>query len=136
VYCTAKPNSQGCLPEVTWNGSATLTGADDFLVTALDLIAGQDAFLLLGARPQATPWHAGTLCVDAPVLRLRTKTTAGHSDRPCSGKVHVPLSHQFLTDLGLSAGSTFYTQVVARDPGFAPPDGFISTAGLRVTLCP
>ncbi|MCK6448701.1 MAG: integrin alpha [Planctomycetes bacterium] len=135
-YCTAKLNSESCLPRIDWAGSTALSGTDAFEVRGWNLIGHQDAFLLLGARAQSTPWHGGTLCVGAPVLRLRASDAAGHPGRPCSGKARFSLPAGRLADLGLGAGSTFYLQVVARDPGFAPPDDFIATPGLRVTLCP
>ncbi|MCE9634755.1 MAG: hypothetical protein K8T90_03530 [Planctomycetes bacterium] len=136
VYCTAKQTSQGCLPLITWSGTTALSGADDFELQVWNLIPKQSAFLLLGAAPVATPWHGGTLCVGSPVKRLHAGKTRGNPGLPCAGTLEFAMPQTLFSSLGLVPGSAAYVQLVSRDPGLAPPDALISTAGLRLTICP
>jgi hypothetical protein len=137
VYCTAKQNSQGCLPTVGTVGSASVTGAAHFVLTARNLINQQDSTLLLSLLAAQVPFHGGTLCVGRPAYRARPRSTAGSSSgADCSGTREFKFSQDLLERLGLRAGDTTYAQFLYRDPGFAAPDDLGLTDAVRVTWCP
>ncbi|MCE9595558.1 MAG: integrin alpha [Planctomycetes bacterium] len=135
-YCTAKVNSQGCAPVMQWSGTTSLADPDVLELHVANLIAGQPAFLILGAAAGFTPWQGNTLCVTSITKRISVGTTRGNPSLPCSGSLKIALADAGWSSLGLGAGATTYLQVIARDPGLPPPDRLASTSGLRLILCP
>ena len=70
VYCTAKLNSNACLPRLEGSGTPSLTQSD-YTVGATQLVNGQVAFLFWGtAGSVANPFMGGTKCVLNPVTRV------------------------------------------------------------------
>jgi hypothetical protein len=119
-YCVSKPNSQGCAPVIGWEGHATLSGLDDFAVTAAQVINNQNGLLFWGPGAASTPFQGGTLCVASPITRT-TLQASGGSPPPgsdCTGTYRLPWTHAQLASLG--AGNTVYAQYWYRD---APAQG-------------
>jgi hypothetical protein len=114
-YCSSAINSQGCAPLIGWEGHPTLSGLDDFVVTAEWVLNSKSGMLFHGSIPAAIPFHGGTLCVGAPVARTTLQASGGAPPpaADCSGSFRLAWSHDDLALLG--AGSTVYCQYWYRD---------------------
>jgi hypothetical protein len=132
AYCQAKVNSAGCTPSIGWSGTPSLSGPDDFVVTAQGVLGGQPGLLFWGWEPAETPFLGGTLCILPPLYRSAATSSSGSG---CAGSYGFPITQAFLVAHGLWAGSTLYAQVWTRDPGFAPPQDVGMTDALRFTIC-
>jgi glucose/arabinose dehydrogenase len=136
-YCTAKTNSQGCLPTIGATGTATLGAPDDFVITATNVLNKKPGIVIWSLTPGATPFGGGTLCVQAPIHRM-DKLTAGGSPQnlDCTGVYSQPVSDAYMASQNLAAGTTAHFQIWSRDQGFAPPNNVGLTDALRVLICP
>lgn len=136
AYCTAKVNSQGCLPELEWTGLLSLSIADNFTVRTTKVVSQQLGMLLWSRNPAALPFQGGTLCLAAPLERLTPQSTGGNSTPDCSGVLSQHLSQDLATLEGWAAGDDLYAQFWYRDP--AHPDGTAVglTEGVRFQACP
>ncbi len=122
VYCASKPSAQGCTPMIGWLGSPTLSGADDFFVTAGNVPNEQVGLAFHGPASQGTPFLGGKLCVAAPIEREALAFSGGNSGQPdCSGAFATHLSHAAMTGNAWSLGQHVYAQYWLRDP--LHPDG-------------
>ncbi|MCE9595678.1 MAG: FG-GAP-like repeat-containing protein [Planctomycetes bacterium] len=130
LYCSSKPNSLGGIPNILFTGTATLDGADDFVLTATGLVPHSETVLLIGSESVATPFAGGTLCVAPPLRRIRLE----NSDE--SGTVRFHVSDAWMTAIGLHVGSNVFMQFWSRDAGFAPPSDVALTQGVRFAVCP
>jgi FG-GAP repeat protein len=64
VYCTAKLNSCGALPAITWTGIPSASASSGFLLSASGAREGKSGLVLYGnAGPATIPFQNGTLCV-------------------------------------------------------------------------
>jgi len=136
-FCTPKQNSQGCLPHLDYQGTATLTGADDFHLVATDVLNRHVGMLIWGPGGQAVPFGGGTLCVVSP--RRTPPLFSGGSPPPvtdCSGSFDFFVSHAFLGAAGLGPGSVVYAQFWSRDTGLPPPQNVGLTGGMHFLVCP
>jgi hypothetical protein len=130
VYCTAKTNSQGCLPTIDASGHATLSGLDDFRVTASNVVNQRDGLLFFGLAKTARPFQGGMKCVRAPLRRTAVQSSGGSvGPTDCSGSYDVFLSHSFLQSRGLVAGTNVYAQFWTSDRG--SPSGTGLTDALK-----
>ena len=138
VYCTAKVNSAGCLPEIDFDGCPSdSVSSDDFQVTAWNVLDGKPGIMIWSLTAAATPFYGGTLCVQAPIKRTPLQTaTTGTSTYPCAGFYSFDFDRSYRQQKGIFAGDTVYCQYWSRDSGFAPPNGIGLTAGLQVTVHP
>jgi hypothetical protein len=137
VYCTAKVNSQGCLPAMSWSGSPTLTGPDDFVVHATSVLNNKAGVLLYGHQPASFPLFGGTFCIGSPFLRSGLLLSGGNPPPDdCSGKFSLAFGHAFMQTSGWSAGTRVVVQIWSRDP--AHPDGTAInlTDALDFLICP
>lgn len=122
AYCTAKLNSQNCLPSVGWTGSPTLTGADDFVVTATNEINNKPGLFFHGLGTISVPFFNGTLCVLPPLVRTPVQVSGGNPPPDdCSGTYAFPFTQARMTALGLNPGDHVYGQFWSRDT--LHPDG-------------
>lgn len=122
AYCTAKLNSLGCEPLISWTGSPTLSGADDFHVSASDVLNNKAGLLFWGYAGGAQPFAGGLLCVQPPVIRTPLQNSLGSaSTSDCSGSFDTYFSHAYFAAKGVQVGDTLYAQFWSRDPGFAAP---------------
>jgi hypothetical protein len=122
AYCTAKVNSLGCTPHIGWSGTPTLSGADDFVVGANQVISHKTGILFFGFARTAVPFYGGTICVDTPVVRTPLQDSGGNTVLDdCSGNYSFFFSHAYMNAHGLTPGTTVRAQYWSRDPGFAIP---------------
>ncbi len=60
-YCTAKVNSQACLPQIAYTGSPSLSGPDNFFVTATSVSKRKPGILIWSHDPADLPFQGGKL---------------------------------------------------------------------------
>jgi hypothetical protein len=122
VYCTAKTNSVGCVPQIGWSGTATLSGADDFVVGANLVTSDKVGLLFYGYQRAAAPFYGGTMCVDTPVVRTPLQSSGGNTAfDDCSGTYSFAFTHAYMNAHALAPGTSVHAQFWSRDPGFALP---------------
>jgi hypothetical protein len=130
-YCTPKTNTQGCQPRIGWSGHPTIGGIDDFEVTAELVINNKNGLLFYGPSAAAIPFHGGTLCVGAPIVRTPGQNSAGNPPpNDCSGTYSY---HWTATQLGqFGAGTTVFAQYWYRDPFASNGDGLTDALAFTV----
>jgi len=135
TYCTAKVNSEGCLPALSASGSANLSGST-LTVQADQLLNDKNGLLFWGRAPKPGPFYGGTLCVKAPIVRTTMQSTGGSLPpaADCSGTLTWDFTPAYLGAQGVAAGETLYCQVWTRDSGV--PSGTNLTGGLSFAVCP
>jgi len=132
-YCTAKVNGLGCTPAIAWSGTPTLSGADDFHVTAGQVLNNRNGLLFLGLAPASAPFYGGTLCVQPPVVRGGVQNAGGSSGfDDCSGQYDMHLSHAWMSAKGLSVGDSAFCQYWTRDPLSPQPIGLTNALSFDV----
>ena len=137
TYCTAKPNSRGCMPSVSWDGSPTLSGPDDFVVRATQVLSKKPGVMFYAHAPSALPVLGGWLCVAPPLLRSPPLFSAGNPPpEDCSGILSFALTHAFFAAKGWSAGTTVCAQFWSRDPAHPDGTGVSLSDALRFVVCP
>jgi len=126
AFCTAKTNSQGCLPQAGWSGAPSATSPTAFDLTATNVLNNRPGLLFYGYGTLAgVPFQGGTLCVQPPLRRTAVQTSGG-SPPPavdCSGQYGFDFNAliQGGTDPFLVPGQEGAAQFWSRDP--AHPDG-------------
>ena len=145
VYCKAKRSSLGCVPRIASAGLPTLTGADDFRITASDVVGSTTGCLLLGLAPNP-PGGRGTVqpfgssplggryCVYLP--SVAGTQPSGGTPGACDGNFEFALTQAYFGSQGLAAGTPVYTQIWYRDPGHPDGTGIGHTAGLSFVVLP
>ncbi|MDP6763671.1 MAG: hypothetical protein QF903_00505 [Planctomycetota bacterium] len=137
-YCTAKQNSQGCTPAMGSTGTPSLSGPDDFHVTASNMINNANGIMFWGLAPASTPFGGGTLCVSPPIVRTAVQNSGG-TPAPtidCTGSYSHHFSQADMQAAGLGIGNTFYAQQWQRDVTHPDGTGTGLSDGLAVTVCP
>jgi len=121
VYCTGKPNTQGCVPKIATSGKPTVSSQDvDFLVLARDTLPSKPGLFFYGlAGPASLPFLGGTLCVAPPLAR--TQPLLASPGTGCDGGYAFGASQAFFDSAGLDPGETVHGQFWMRDPEH--PDG-------------
>ena len=133
-YCTAKVNSLGCVPAISWTDTPSIA-TNTFRVQASNVLNNSSGLLLWGHNANGLPFHGGNLCVGG----LKTRTPLQHSggNAPpvdCSGTYSFRWNLNYLNAHGLAAGDLVYCQYWYRDPALQSGDGF--TRGLMFVLAP
>ena len=136
-YCTAKANSLGCLPSIGHSGLPSTTGADDYFVTAVDVLSNKPGLMTWGRAPHNLPFLGGILCVAPPLVRTPAQDSGGNPPpSDCSGAYAFHLSQAYMAGQSISAGDQLYAQYWSRDPGLAPPHDVGLTDGLGFLVMP
>ena len=95
-YCTAKPNSQACTPAVGWTSLPSLTGTDDYVVSATNVINNKNAVFVWSQIPANLPFNGGTLCVDQATAVITAAQNSGGNPQSggddCSGTLSFAAS--------------------------------------------
>jgi hypothetical protein len=136
TYCTAKTNSQGCVPKIGFSGAPSASVGDNFVVNASQVIAQKSYFLFWGFSTTAAPFGGGTMCVHVPRLRTPLQLSGGNPNVACNGFQWFYFSHAYMAAHGLNAGDTVYAQFWSRDPGFAAPGNIGLTNALKFEIVP
>lgn len=137
AYCTAKTNSVGCTPTIAFAGSASLTGPDDFTLSASQVLNNKFGVFFWGTSPHSAPFGGGLLCVHPPIVRTPVQNSLGNSPpNDCSGTYTFAFTQSYAASEGLTAGDVVYGQFWSRDPGFAAPDNLGLTNAVRFELRP
>jgi hypothetical protein len=123
TYCVGKVTSKGCTPLVTWTGSASLSGPDDFFLTASPALNKKVGKFIWGTAPKALPFAGGSLCVKLPFVRGPHLDSGGSTTgSDCTGVYTWHFSQAYMAQKGVTAGSILYAQAWGRDQGFAAPN--------------
>lgn len=138
IYCSAKTNSQGCVPTISSTGLPSISSGLPFTIGA-DLVLNQKVGLLVyGTGSAFTPFQGGTLCVSG-LRRTGLQNSGGTVGPPdCTGTLAFDFNAHASSsaDPALSVGTTISAQWYYRD--VQDPSGFGSglTDAVRFTLCP
>jgi hypothetical protein len=116
VYCTAKVNSQGCVPAIGWSGTPSASAGSGFDVYCLenrDNVSGTFFYGVSG--PKFAPYQGGYLCVQGPAKRTGIQNSGGSG--ACTGEFHYDFNARIASgaDPQLFAGQTVWGQYWSRD---------------------
>ncbi len=136
AYCTAKTNSSGCVPVITYTGCASVSISNGFHLRALNVLEGYPGILIWSMSSQAMPFMGGTLCVAPPILRTPGQVATPNAGYPCTGAYDFHFSQAYMAISGLSAGDDVFAQYWSRDTGFPPPQNVGLTGGLAFSVLP
>jgi hypothetical protein len=136
VYCTAKFNSQFCLPAMSFQGGPSVSSASPFLLVATEILNNENGMLFYGYAVQALPFEGGTLCITAPAKRTSVSNSGGSPvGVDCSGaftfdfNAHIQSGVDPLLVVGQQVGAQFWS----RDP--RDPFGSNLTDAVRFAIC-
>lgn len=143
-YCTAKPNSLGCLPAISSSGTPSATAGSGFDVVGSNVRNNKSGLLLYGVGGRAAlPFQGGTLCVATPIKRTRALTSGGTPApaNDCSGAFMIDMN-AFALSAGPPAplpalrqpGSVVNCQFWGRDQGFPAPKNTTLTDALEYVV--
>lgn len=133
TYCTAKVNSQGCTPAITWSGTPSASSGSPFLVEAQNLVPASVGLLFYSTSgPQAAPFQGGYLCVESPLFRTPPASSGGSG--PCSGSLSIDFNAHIASGAhpALKAGASFWGQYWSRD--VASPSATSLTDAIMATI--
>jgi FG-GAP repeat len=138
VYCTAKTNSQGCVPAIAYSGSPSATLAQPFAISVSQVINNKTGTLYYGVNGQlAAPFQGGTQCVAGPRVRTPLQLSGGNPPPDdCSGLFTYDFNARIQSgvDASLVAGAIVDAQYWMRD-GAASFQTGLSDA-LQLTIAP
>jgi hypothetical protein len=137
-FCESKPNSQGCLPRMGWQGSPSLSGSDDFHLTASQVRNSSPGIMFWGTGPDRVPFAGGYRCVRGPVIRSGVVQSGGtpYPGSDCSGTYSYHFSHAYMASYLLAPGTSLYAQYWQRDVLHPDGTGQGLTDGLEFTITP
>jgi len=119
TYCTAKINSQGCTPAMSFSGSPSATSPAPFLVKCANVLNNKPGLLLYSHKPSATAFQGGLLCVSAPIKRVASQNSDGSpTGVDCTGNFSFDFTPRIHggADPTLVAGAEIFCQYWSRDP--------------------
>jgi hypothetical protein len=119
VYCTAKVNSLGCTPAMSWAGASSASSPTQFLVTCSNVLNQRVGLLTYSYAPRNTPYQGGTLCIATPFVRTNAMNSGGSpSGSDCTGAYAFDFNAHIQSgvDPALVVGAEVFAQYRARDP--------------------
>jgi hypothetical protein len=137
TYCSAKVNSHGCPPSIASTGTPSLSGADNFFVTASQELNQRSGILIWSLTPASQLALGGIVCVSS--FKRTPSQNSGGSALPtidCSGNYSYFFSHAYMNTQGITVGTTVYAQYYGRDPFIPDGTGASLSNGLEFTVCP
>jgi hypothetical protein len=136
TYCTAKVNSQGCLPVISALGVPGATNPHPFAIDASNVINHKTGLLLYSiAGSAATPFQGGTLCLASPLHRTAGQNSGGNpGPDDCSGSYAFDFNARVQSgiDPSLAPGVQVWAQYYMRDS--ADPFGVGLTDAVVFTI--
>jgi len=138
AYCSAKANSQGCLPVVASSGVPSASDASPFLITAAMKLNNKNGLLFYGYDSAALPFLSGTLCVQPPLRRTPVQSSGGNPPPDdCSGSFSLDFNAliQGGSDPFLVPGQQVDAQYWSRDPLIGDGSGASLSNALEFDVC-
>lgn len=137
-YCSGKVNSQGCVATLSFMGTPSLTGPDNFMLQATNVVNQQFGLYFWGVAPNAQPWLGGTLCVAPTLRRLNVHFSGGGAPAGtnCNGILPQQFPQVLMNNWGMQPGDQIYIQAWYRDPQHPDGTGVAMTDALQFTICP
>ncbi|HTF87825.1 MAG TPA: integrin alpha [Planctomycetota bacterium] len=135
-YCTAKVNSLGCTPTISYGGCASRSLGSGIAIVGQNVRPGLPGILLWSVAQNALPFSGGTLCVGAPIKRTPGQISTSIPSSSCTGQYYYLFSTAYLAANNLNPGQAVHTQYWSRDNGFSAPNNVGLTAGLKFTVVP
>ncbi len=120
IYCVAKINSLGCVPQIGSSGTLSLGDAVPFLISAQQVVNSKVGLFIYGKSGRAAlPFLGGTLCANPPIKRSPPQNSGG-SPPPtsnCTGTYSFNFDAWFAagSDAGLIPGVAVQGQFWSRD---------------------
>jgi hypothetical protein len=139
TYCTAKLNSQLCLPSIASVGTPSASSASAFDVVGTEFINKKFGLLFYGTQSNGAAFQGGHLCVKLPIVRTPVQNSGGSaSGTDCTGVYSFDFNGliQGGGDPNLVVGATVYSQYWARDPSDLSGFGTSLSDGLSFVICP
>jgi len=128
-FCSTNPNSQGCEPILSSTGTPTLSGPDDFVIVADQVINQKPGVALWSLGVWTSSLTGAWFCLASPIIRTPPSFTGGNvGTYDCSGAFSFHYSHAYLLSQGLTPGTNVFTQVWYRDPGIGFYHASVTTA--------
>ena len=124
VYCTAKVNSQLCLPQIGYEGGPpSISGPQPFEITARNIINNKNGIFFYSTLGRANvPFQGATLCAMPPLKRTPVQSSGGSPPpaQDCSGTFSLDFIAWMPQDPSLTTGSQVNGQYWYRDPQSYP----------------
>ena len=143
TYCTAKVNSLGCTPAMSFVGSnPSVSAGSGFTIKGSNVRNNKSGLLFYGTTGRdALPFQGGTLCVATPIRRTPVSSSGGSpSGDDCTGVYSIDFNAFIFGGTGDPAlqvvGNTVRTQFWGRDPGYVAPNNTTLTNGLEAQIAP
>lgn len=135
VYCLAKPNSLGCLPRISTSGAPTLTGYDDFVIHATDVLPAKFGVAFHGFGADQVPLQGGWLCMQVPLVRTPVRLAAPlGSGATCDGWYSFHMTQEYMASEGFGPGTNVCAQWWSRDPAAPFGTGLSDAVSFTVGL--
>lgn len=140
IYCTAKVNSQFCLPQIASAGQASASSPTSFDITCTEVINKKFGLLFYGTNGAfGAPFQGGFLCVKAPTTRTNTQNSNGSATgSDCTGTFAYDFNARIQggQDPDLVIGEIVNAQYWYRDPN--DPAGFTTglSDAIEFEICP
>jgi hypothetical protein len=121
TYCSAKFNSQFCLPTISFNGYASVSSSSPFLITATEILNNKSGLLLYGLQSASLSFQGGTLCVGGQIKRTPVQTSGGTppGSTDCTGTYSIDFNaflQSGVNPLLQIVGQQVNAQYWSRDP--------------------
>ena len=138
AYCVAKVNSLGCSPEIGFTGSPSVSGPDDFHVTAALELNRKNGLLFWGRLARNPPYLGGNACVRGALVRTAVQNSGGSAPpaQDCTGSYDFHFSQAYMAAQAIGASDTVYAQWFSRDPAHADGTARNYSDALEFTVCP
>ncbi len=125
------------MPTISFVGIPSASGLDDFTLMGSGMLNNSFGVLVWSTAPGNIPLGGGTLCLSGPFYRNPAQFSGGTLGTPgvdCSGTLQDFMSQAWFAQNSLMIGTSVYVQYVSRDQGFAPPNNYSLSDGLRFTI--
>ena len=139
VYCSAKANSQGCTPAMSFSGYASQTDSNPFDIAATMLLNQQNGGLVYSLNGRTVmPFAGGTLCVEMPLVYTGMQNTGGSATgSDCTGQMTFDFNALLQgTGASIIVGDQVNAQYFYRDPLHVDGSGYGLTDAIEFFVLP
>jgi hypothetical protein len=124
-YCSAKLNSQGCLPTILALGYASSSSGATLELSVASVLNHKPGLFLFGRTRASTAFLGGVLCMTPPIQRSTALNSGGNTGASdCSGVLHFAIDANWIQQHVWQPGQRLDAQAWYRDP--AHSDGTAS----------